>query len=153
MPTPPPPIGSPDFAGNYTITLTAANCDSSFPAEFVSRRYRSRLDLTATDVALEIFQMDGGTMVNPVLRGTFAPPDRMTLTSYLGNDQYEGLFEQVTPTNLVSILVDEMRVTVSPQGISGTFDGAFLLYLGKQGNWPHVVARCLSTQHTINLMR
>ncbi len=92
-------------------------------------------------------------MVDPVLRGTFAPPDRMTLTSYLGNDQYEGLFEQVTPTNLVSILVDEMRVTVSPQGISGTFDGAFLLYLGKQGNWPHVVARCLSTQHTVNLIR
>jgi hypothetical protein len=104
-------------------------------------------------VALEIFQMDAGVTINPVLRGTFAPPDRMTLTSYFGNEQWAGWFEQVTPTNLVSILVDEMRVTVSPLGISGTFDGAFLLYLGRQGNWPSIVARCSSTQHTVTLMR
>jgi hypothetical protein len=97
--------------------------------------------------------MDGGTMFNPVLRGTFLPPDRMVLTGYGGNDAYEGLFEQVSPTNLVSILVDEMRVTASSSGISGTFEGAFLLYSGSQGNWPKVVARCFSTQHTVNLTR
>jgi hypothetical protein len=143
----------PDLAGNYTIALTAANCDSNFPAEFASRSYRSRLDLTGTAVALEIFQMDAGVTVNPVLRGTFAPPDRMTLTGYLGNEQWVGLFQQVTPTNLVSILVDEMRVTVSPLGMSGTFEGSFFLYEGRQGSWPKIAARCYSTQHTVNLIR
>jgi hypothetical protein len=153
-PVPSPPVpGPPGLAGNYTVTLTAANCTSNFPSEFVSRSYRSHLDLSATSAVLEIFQIDGGTMVNPAFRGTFAAPDQLTLTSYLGNDQYEGLFEQVTPTNLVSVLVDEMRVTASPLGMSGTFAGAFLLYSGRQGHWPEVVAKCLSTQHTVNLTR
>ena len=146
-----PAIG--DLACNYRIKLTAANCDLNFPSQFASRTYRSRVAQTTTGVALEVFQMDGGATVDPVLRGAFAPPDRMSLTSYLGNEQWEGLFEQVSPTNLVSILVDEMSVTVSPQGMSGTFEGAFLLYLGSAGSWPHVVAQCLSEEHTVHLMR
>ena len=114
----------------------------------MSRSYRSRLDLTGTAVALEILHNNGGLTRNPVWRGTFAPPDRMTLTGYVGNDAYEAVGEQVTPTYLVGILVDEMRVTVSPQEISGTFEGAFWLYVG-----PSVVAGCFSTQHTVKLIR
>ena len=115
------------------MTLSAADCNANFPAEFASRRYPSRLNLTGTSAVLEIFQIDGGATTHPVMRGTFAAPDRMTLTSYLGNDQYENLFEQVSPTNLVAILADEMRLTVSLTGWVGTFEGAFLLYSGRQG--------------------
>lgn len=156
-PTPPAPTvpapPAPDLAGNYTVTLSAAECSSTFPADFASRRYPSQLHLTGTSAVLEIFQIDGGASFNPSMRGTFAAPDRMTLTSYLGNDQYENLFEQVSPTNLVAILADEMRLTVSPTGWVGTFEGAFLLYSGRQGHWPSVVALCRSTRHTVSLTR
>ena len=56
-------------------------------------------------------------------------------------------------SNLLSILVDEMRLSLSPDGLSGTFAGSFLLYEGSDNNWPSISNACFSESHSVRLTR
>jgi hypothetical protein len=85
-----------------------------------------------------------------MLPGRVLPPDRLTLTGYLGADQWEPITERVSEGERLSIYVDEMVLTASPQGISGTFLGQFALYAGGTS---YVLASCWSQNHGAVLTR
>ena len=48
--------------------------------------------------------------------------------NYHGSDQWSAILDQLTPSDLLAILVDEARLTVSPDGLKGSFAGAYYLY-------------------------
>jgi hypothetical protein len=87
------------------------------------------------------------------LWGQIQPDNSVTLTNYYGNEQWDAIFEQVSPTNLLSILVDEMRLSLSPDGLSGTFAGSFFLYEGTENHWPTISHACSSLSHSVTLTR
>ena len=145
----------PNLAGEYRITFAAQDCQSAFPAAARIRTYSSRL--AQQDTAIELVLTDlpdiFSTRARPTLRGTIKPHSLLTLSGYLGNDQWEAIHELITSDNLLSILVDDMKVTPSPQGLAGTFSGSFGLYDRGPAGWPTVGSRCTSQTHTVTLAR
>jgi hypothetical protein len=159
-PTPPTsPIDDYTHIGDYTITLVAGNCDESsrvaLPTEFRTRTYASCVYQNGTNIRVVLNGLPhvAGMDRDPGLWGQIQPDGTMTLTGYYGNDQYEAIFQEVSPTNLLSLLIDEMKLTVSPEGWSGAFKGALWIY-----NWNGVrvsglISQCFSPSHSVTLRR
>jgi hypothetical protein len=61
------------------------------------------------------------------------------LTNYLGNEQWNFVADQVTPSELLTILVDEARVISSADGLSGVFAGSFAVYPEAADRWCYAV--------------
>ena len=55
------------------------------------------------------------------------PDGQVILMNYHGNDQWSAILDQLTPPDLLAILVDEARLTVSSNGLSGRFAGVYWL--------------------------
>jgi hypothetical protein len=87
------------------------------------------------------------------LWGQIQPDNSVTLTNYYGNEQWDAIFDQVSATNLLSILVDEMRLSLSGDGLSGTFAGSFLVYDGTENHWPTISSACFSESHSVRFTR
>ena len=154
---PPPTIPSPlpSLAGNYTLMTTANGCSQAFPAEFRRRTYRARIeqDNTKVRVILSGPTLDPGAATAGYDASyvqylwVITPTGELTLTNYQGNDQWNFVADQASPSDLLTILVDEARLTVTRNGLSGNFTGAFLLY-------PNTLARlCQATNHPLDLSR
>lgn len=158
-PQPTPPADSlPNLAGDYTITFMA-KCDGwsswpMLPPEFWSRTYPSRLEQNGRDVKVV---MTGLPRIfapgDPGLWGQIRSDGVVTLTNYYGNDQYDQVDEQVTPANFVRIVVDEMELSASPKGLSGTFSGSFSLHDRNGTGWNYIIGHCSSTSHSVTLSR
>ncbi len=143
MPLDPPSLAAPaltsrpTLAGAYTLTLAANGCGPAFPSAFRTRTFAVRLD--QDNARIEVI-LSGPTLGPGAktagydesyvqsLRGQIMPDGQVTLTNYEGNEQWSFIAEQATPSDLLTILVDEARLTVSPNGLSGRFVGGFLLY-------------------------
>ena len=144
-----------NLAGEYKITLAAQDCEPAFPAAARTRTYSSRLDQQqrAIDLVLTDLPDIFSIKVTTTLRGIIQPPSLLTISGYLGNDQWVAIFELITSANLLSILVDDMIVTPSPEGLVGTFSGSLMLYDGGPAGWPTVGSRCSSQRHAVALAR
>ena len=142
----------PNLAGEYTITFLAKDCEAAYPSEARIRTYSSRLDQKEAAVNLVLTGLpDVFSIGNPTLRGIIESPSLLTMTGYIGNDQWEGIFEPITSANLLSILVDNLTLTPSSQGFAGTFSGAFLLYDRSGVGWSTIGSKCLSQRHAVTL--
>jgi len=148
-----------NLAGDYSITLLAQNCDTGSrwpapPTELRSRTYASRLEQDGTNIRVvisglpRIFYLE-----HSALWGQIQADNSVTLTNYYGQEQWDSIFEQVSSTNLLSILVDEMKLGLSPQGLSGTFSGSFLVYDGTENHWPSIGSACFSKSHSVTFTR
>ncbi|RPI49680.1 MAG: hypothetical protein EHM55_23205 [Acidobacteria bacterium] len=75
----------------------------------------------------------------------------VALTNYYGNDQWDPLWDQVTPERAVLILVENMRVAISTEGLLtvGKFDGYFESRLDKTV----IESGCLSKSHSVTFVR
>jgi hypothetical protein len=127
---------------------------SSSHADFEDAVYVRLPDL-AGDVKVLITGLSRmwGLTGSPSLWGQIRPDGVVTLTNYYGNDQYDPVEERVAPTNLLAILVDESKLTVTPEGISGVFSGFFALYDQSETGWSHISSGCPSTSHSVTLSR
>jgi hypothetical protein len=150
----------PNLSGNYRITVVAQNCDSQWPmlpTEFRSRTYAASLEQDGTDITVVVVQRELPRLFppehrNPRLWGQIRPDGTAELTNYYpANESWDAVFEQVTPNNLLSITVDEMRLTISPEGLSGTFEGSIALYDWSGAGWTHISSGCLSKSHSVTL--
>jgi hypothetical protein len=115
-PQPAPPADSlPNLAGDYRITFVAQTCQLMFPTEFRTRTYASRLEQKGADVTIVLNGLPPKfSSEHPKLWGHIRPdPVKLTLTNFWGNDQWDLLEQQVTPTNTVRLLVNAMELTVS----------------------------------------
>ena len=156
-PGPPPPGGGAvpaELGGFYQVTFVAEGCLNTFPDSYRTRTYASRLEQRGTDVTVVLTGVPAISWFPepPLLWGAIGS-DRVRLTNYMGNDQWYGLFEVMSPTNLLSLLVDEMTLHGSSEELSGTFVGAFLLYEGSAAGWPYIVSRCHSKSHGVTITR
>lgn len=158
-PAPSPPlVPETPFAaldGFYRMSLVADGCQDSFPNAYRKRTYVARVDQNGADVT---FVLSG---VPPVAGATESPrlwgvvgADYLTLTTYLGNEQWFPLYEQMEPTYLLNILVDDMTLRGSTDRLSGAWAGHFLMYEGSAAiGWPRVVTRCDSKNHGVTITR
>ena len=90
---------------------------------------------------------------DPGLWGQIHPDGAVTLTGYYGNDQYEAIFQEVTPTNLLALLIDGMKLTVSPEGWSGAFEGDFWIYNWNGSRVSGLISQCFSPSHSVTVRR
>jgi hypothetical protein len=67
---------------------------------------------------------------DPALWGRVEDTGSMTLTNYYGNDNWDAIFERLTPETGLAIFVESMRVTISPDGLPtvGEFEGNFWIF-------------------------
>ncbi len=145
----PPPIPQPGtpFAalnGSYQMTVVADGCQDSFPNAYRTRTYAARVDQKGADVTFVLAGVPpvAGATESPRLWGVMGSA-HLTLTTYLGNEEWFPLYEQVEPTHLLNILVDDMTLTGSADSLSGAFAGSLWLYEGSaSGGWPRVVTTC-----------
>jgi hypothetical protein len=141
--------------GSYQMTIVADGCQDSFPNAYRTRTYAARVDQKGADVTFVL------PNVPPVAGATEAPrqwgvigSDHLTLTTNQGPGNYFPLYEQVDPTHLLTILVDDMTLRGSADRLSGAFAGSFLLYEGSAaGGWPKVVTMCVSKNHAVTVTR
>ena len=141
--------------GSYQMTVVADGCQDSFPSAYRTRTYAARADQKGPDVTFVLTGVPpvAGATESPRLWGVMGSA-HLTLTTYGGNEAWFPLFEQVEPTRLLSITVDEMTLTGSADTLSGTFAGAFLLYEGSAaGGWPRIVTTCKSKNHGVTFTR
>ena len=75
------------------------------------------------------------------------PTGQVTLTNFLGNDQWIFVADQASQSHLLTILVDEASLTVTRNGLSGSFAGAFLMYPDTRDR------TCIATDHPLELSR
>ena len=155
-PPPPAPFPLPSLAGDYTLTATANGCSAGFPAEFRRRTYTARIEQDGTKVKVIL---SGPTLGPGAVRAGYAgphvqslwgeimPTGQVTLTNFLGNDQWIFVADQASESHLLTILVDDASLTVTRNGLSGSFDGAFLMYPDTQDR------TCLATDHPLELSR
>ena len=137
--------------GSYQMTVVADGCQDSFPNAYRTRTYAARVDQKRADVTFVLAGVPpvAGATESPRLWGVMES-EHLTLTTYLGNDQWFPLYEQVEPTHLLNILVDNMTLTGSADRLSGTFAGAFLLYEGSAAlGWPRIVTMCALKNHGV----
>ena len=85
------------------------------------------------------------------LWGEIDSDGNVKLTNYYGNEQWDTLWDQVTPDRAVLILVESMRVAISPEGLLtvGKFAGYFESRLDKTV----IENDCLSTSHSVTFVR
>jgi hypothetical protein len=167
IPTPsqPTPTATPFAAldGSYQMTIVADGCQDSFPNAYRTRTYAARVDQKRADVTFVLagVPLVAGATESPRLWGVMGS-EHLTLTTYLGSDSdptslrelYFPLYEQVEPTRLLNILVDNMTLTGSADTLSGTFAGAFLLYEGSAAvGWSLIVTTCESKNHGVTFTR
>ena len=141
--------------GSYRMTIVADGCQDSFPNVYRTRTYAARVDQKGADVTFVLAGVPpvAGATQSPRLWGAMGS-EYLTLTTYLGGDQWFPLYEQVEPAKLLNILVDDMTVSGSADRLSGAFAGAFLLYAGSAAvGWPRVVTRCESNNHGVTFTR
>jgi hypothetical protein len=156
QPTPVVP-GTPFAAvnGSYRMTIVADGCQDSFPNAYRTRTYAARVDQKGADVTFVLAGVPpvAGATESPRLWGVMGS-DHLTLTTYLGADQWFPLYEQVEPTHLLTILVDDMTLRGSADRLSGAFAGSFLLYEGSAaGGWPRIGTTCESKNHGVTFTR
>jgi len=116
-PAPTPAVPETPFAalnGSYQMMLAADGCQDSFPNAYRRRTYAAQMDQKGADVT---FVLPGvlpvaGATESPRLWGVMGS-EHLTLTIYEGNESWLPLYEQVEPTHLLVILIDEMRLTGS----------------------------------------
>ena len=156
--SPPPPAASPlpSLAGDYTLTATANGCSAGFPAEFRRRTYTARLEEDNNKVTVILSGPSLGPGATTAgykepyvqsLWGEIMPTGQVRLTNFLGNDQWIFVADQASQSHLLTILVDEASLTVTRNGLSGSFAGAFLMY-------PDTLDRtCVATDHPFELSR
>ena len=156
-PGPPPLSGGTvpgEIGGSYQVTLVAEGCLNTFPDAYRTRTYASRFEQRGADVTVALTGVPPISWFPgpPLLWGAIGS-DWLRLTNYMGNDQWSGLFEVMSPTNLLSLLVDEMTLNGTSEELSGTFVGAFLLYEGSAAGWPYIVSHCHSKSHGVTITR
>ncbi len=155
-PPPPAPSPLPSLAGDYTLTATANGCSAGFPSEFRRRTYTARLEEDNNKVTVIL----SGPSLGPgatraghkepyvqSLWGEIMPTGQVTLTNFLGNDQWIFVADQASQSHLLTILVDEASLTVTRNGLSGSFAGAFLMYPDTRDR------TCVATDHPFELSR
>jgi hypothetical protein len=89
----------------------------------------------------------------PTLEGEQWANGTMTFNGYLGSDQWEAIYEAVTPTDLLSILIDTMVLTAGSSSLSGHFSGSFLVYAWNGNRVSGLTSRCFYTHHLVTLTR
>jgi hypothetical protein len=159
-PTPSPPTPAPErpFAaldGSYQVTIVADGCQDSFPDAYRRRTYAAQVDQKGADVTFVLVGVPpvAGATESPRLWGVMGS-EHLTLTNYEGNESWFPLYEQVEPTHLLVILIDEMRLTGSAERLSGAWAGSFLLYEGSvSSGWPVIVTSCESKNHVVTFTR
>jgi hypothetical protein len=137
--------------GSYQMTVVADGCQDSFPNAYRTRTYMARVDQKRADVTFVLAGVPpvAGAIESPRLWGVMGS-EHLTLTTYLGNDQWFPLYAEVEPIHLLSILVDNMTLTGSADRLSGAFAGRFWLYEGSAaGGWKRVVTTCESKNHGV----
>lgn len=137
------------------MTVLADGCQDSFPNAYRTRTYAAEVDQKGADVTFVLpgVPFVAGATESPRLWGVMRS-EYLTLTTYLGNEQWFPLFEQVELTRLLSILIDDMTLTGSADRVSGAFSGRLWLYEGSAAvGWPRVVTTCESTNHSVTFTR
>jgi hypothetical protein len=152
---------SENFAGNYTVTITAdpAVC-ADLPPEMRSRTYEATATLSSSTAS---------NTYNVVLRGaTFAPSFDRLFASVSNNavrftiDPYSGMTvtEQLTPTTALIFSGDSGVVKIGEPSVSAPFAGQIEYcpdVLGPQATFPYLrcgsPVQCTSSQHTLTLTR
>jgi hypothetical protein len=152
---------SENFAGNYTLTITAdpAMC-ADLPPETRSRTYEATATLSSSTAS---------NTYNVFLRGaTFAPSFDRLFASVSNNavrfsiDPYSGMVvtEQLTPTTALIFSGDSSVVTIGAPTMSVPFVGQIEYcpdVLGPQPNFPYLrcgaPVQCSSSRHTLTLTR
>jgi hypothetical protein len=162
-PTPPPaqpqPVPRAIVTGDYEVTFLAQNCIQSdrplLPRELRTRTFSMRVEQTGADIWVLENAFADSTLVAVdalALWGDIASDGTVALTNYYGNDQWKVLRDQVTPDRAVWILVERMRVALSPEGVLtvGNFDGYF--ESRHRGRTDVVESDCLSTSHAVTFV-
>jgi hypothetical protein len=88
--------------------------------------------------------------VHPALWGAIGSDGNLALTNYYGNDQWNNLWDQVSPERGVGILVDSTRVPLSREGLptAGKFQGYFYEVLAPDS----VESDCWSASHSVRFV-
>ena len=142
------------LTGSYQMTLVADGCEDTFPNAYRTRTYVAQVDQNGADVTFTLPRVPpvAGATESPRIWGVMGS-DHLTLTTFLGNDQWFPLYEQVEPTRLLNILIDEMTVTGSTDRLSGRWAGQFWLYEGTAATGWHLILRCESKHHGVTFTR
>jgi hypothetical protein len=135
----PSPVPSPQPAprtivpGDYQVTFSAQDCEywgsATLPAELRTLRVSSRVQQDGGDVRVLVKTKSADSS----LWGRVDHLGNVALTNFRGNEQWDPLWESLPPPHtFISILVDEMKVTLSPEGLlsEGTFQGFLQSHAG-----------------------
>jgi hypothetical protein len=156
---PPQPVPWAIVTGDYGVTFTAQNCTPSgrplLPRELRSRTFSMQVAQIGADIwVLENAFVDSAlvAVADRALWGHIDRDGKVMLTNYYGNDQWDPIWDQATPERAVGILVETMRVTLSPEGVLtvGKFDGYF--ESRHRDRTEIVESDCLSTSHSVTFV-
>ena len=157
---PPPPLPPPPniVAGDYAIIFSAQNCHAYaaipvLPEEFRTRTYSARLEQNDYDIRVVVKGSPRiAPLEDPALWGRVEDTGSMTLTNYYGNDNWDAIFERLTPETGLAIFVERMRVTISPDGLPtvGEFVGNLWIFDLKNGDGRHT---CDWGSHSVRFVR
>jgi hypothetical protein len=152
----PTPVPRAIVEGDYEVTFSAQNClysERPLPPELRRRTFLMRV----VQVGAVITVLEKASLRIPIwdtraLWGEIASDGRLSLTNYYGNEQWDVLWDQVTPERGVGILVESMRVAISPDGL--LTDGTFAGFFESRGREEDVIeSECLSTSHSVKFVR
>jgi hypothetical protein len=149
LPPPAPPPGP--VTGEYQITLVAQNCDNLgravLPVELRTRQYLATVQQDGADIRVAVITKSAITD----LWGRIESDGRASLTNYYGNDQWDALWEFLTPQRFIEVLVEDMKVDVVSNALSkGTFQG----YWGTaREDTGATESSCLSNMHSVAFVR
>ena len=157
--TPPTPPPRSVVVGDYAITFAAQNCTHNaqflpLPPEFRIRTYSARLEQKGGDIRVVVKGSPRiAPLEDPALWGSVDDSVSMTLTNYYGSDNWDAIFDQLTPEKGLAIFVESMRVTISPDGLPtvGEFVGAYVISDLKPSSYP--TNECISGSHSVSFAR